>query len=219
MQSSIFIVPNKLSRKQALAVVGSLSKPSKMPCHGYSIPANKCKTGSKLRDVCNSVCSSCYALKGRYMFGNVQTALERRMQAFEHPLFTGAMASLINDLKETHFRWFDSGDLQSVAMLAQIVTIAELTPNCMHWLPTREYSIVDDYLAKFGKFPDNLIVRVSAHMVNHSAPSRFSLTSEVYTDMPNDHAQRCPSPEQGNRCIDCRACWDASVPTISYKAH
>ena len=35
----------------ALEIVGGLSSPSKMPCHGYSIPAQKCMTGSKLRNV------------------------------------------------------------------------------------------------------------------------------------------------------------------------
>ncbi len=58
--------------KEAWAEVGGLSKPSKMPSYGYSLSAFKCKVGSKLREVLNSTCANCYALKGRYIFPNVQ---------------------------------------------------------------------------------------------------------------------------------------------------
>ena len=51
--------------------VGGLSAPSKMPCHGYSIPASRCKIGRKMRKVAGSICAICYALKGRYSFANV----------------------------------------------------------------------------------------------------------------------------------------------------
>lgn len=48
--------------KAAVAAIGGLSSPSKMPCHGYSIPAQACKVGSLLRNVSGSACAHCYAL-------------------------------------------------------------------------------------------------------------------------------------------------------------
>ena len=60
---------------------GTLSNPSKMPCHGYSIPAIHCKIGSLLAKKRGTVCSNCYALKGRYVFPNVQAAMEKRFNA------------------------------------------------------------------------------------------------------------------------------------------
>lgn len=219
MQQAIHFVPRFMTRKEAFAITGNLSKPSKMPGHGYSIPASKCITGAKLRDVCNSVCSKCYALKGRYVFPNVQNALERRLDAFQSPNFVSAMVTIITDLKEEHFRWFDSGDLQSLFMLVQIATIAKSTPKCMHWLPTREYKFVDEYIKLFGAFPDNLIVRVSAHIMDNDAPSRFTHTSQVHTSTTPANVYRCPAPEQGNKCNTCRACWDPNVKTVSYRAH
>ena len=53
--------------KDIESTVGTLSAPSKMPCFSFSIPAKLCITGQKLRDVKNSICSKCYALKGRYV--------------------------------------------------------------------------------------------------------------------------------------------------------
>ena len=154
--------------KEAWAEVGGLSKPSKMPSYGYSLSAFKCKVGSKLRNIANSTCSDCYALKGRYVFPNVQEALDRRMdRLLNNPNWVEAMAFLINHygknkiemhrLKETTitknvFRWHDSGDLQSVQHLINIVNIAECTPNVKHWLPTREVGIVQEYKKLFGDF-------------------------------------------------------------------
>ena len=66
------------SLKEAELSVGGLSAPSKMPSYAWSISAKRCNTGSKLAKVKDSVCYNCYALKGRYMFNNVQDALERR---------------------------------------------------------------------------------------------------------------------------------------------
>ena len=43
-----------LTIKQVKEDVGSLSKPSKMPGHGYSTPAKDCITGSKLAKIVNS---------------------------------------------------------------------------------------------------------------------------------------------------------------------
>jgi hypothetical protein len=38
-----------LTEKQALAICGSLSNPSKMPGHGYALPAYRCRLGSFLQ--------------------------------------------------------------------------------------------------------------------------------------------------------------------------
>ena len=61
--------------KQLEVITGGLSAPSKMPCHSFSISAKRCKVGSKLRKVVGSTCNKCYALKGRYVFPNVERAM------------------------------------------------------------------------------------------------------------------------------------------------
>ena len=71
--------------KEANKITGGLSKPSKMPGPAYNLPAAACITGAKLVKIPGSVCAGCYALKGRYMFRNVQYALQRRLQAITGP--------------------------------------------------------------------------------------------------------------------------------------
>ena len=71
--------------KEAEAVAGKLSTPSKMPGYAYGIPAKHCPVGSALVKIKGSVCSSCYALKGRYVFPNVQNAQKIRFDSLKHP--------------------------------------------------------------------------------------------------------------------------------------
>ena len=71
--------------KEAKALTGGLTYTTKMPGPSYNTPASRCITGAKLRNVKNSVCSSCYALKGNYKrFPKVEEALERRIQSLKH---------------------------------------------------------------------------------------------------------------------------------------
>ena len=207
------------SIKESKEIIISLGRASKMPCPTYSIPANLCKTGSKLRKVKGSTCYGCYAFKGNYLYPNVQQGLQKRFNAFDHPQFTEAMSTMINHYskKSGYFRWFDSGDLHNIHMLEKIVLVCHKTPTIKHWLPTREVKIVKDYLKIYKEFPENLLVRVSAPMID-GKPLKFDYTSTVHhKKKPIGHD--CPSRFQDNKCMDCRACWDRKVKNVSYHKH
>ena len=208
--------------KTALAEVGGLGKPSKMPTFSYNLPAEECNVGSKLRLVKGSVCSLCYALKGRYMFPNVQNALYKRLDLMRNnPNWISAMAWLINwyGKKTSYFRWHDSGDVQDMEHLKKIVKVVKLTPTVKHWLPTREAKIVKEYTKEYGDFPSNLIVRVSATMID-GKPHKFHIhTSTVVSESKKAVDWVCPSNQQDNECKDCRACWDKDVKDVAYIQH
>ena len=109
-----------MNTKEAWALVGGLSKPSKMPGWSIGIPAKECKTGSLLQKKKGSVCFDCYALKGCYVFKVVQDAQYRRLAAIKSPQWVEAMATLINSKKPDVFRWHDSGDVQDLDHLQKI---------------------------------------------------------------------------------------------------
>jgi hypothetical protein len=113
-----------MKTSEAWALVGGLSKPSKMPGWSIGIPAAECKTGSKLRLIPESVCANCYALKGCYVFKVVQEAQYRRLAAISKPLWVEAMATLINSKKPDVFRWHDSGDVQDLDHLKKFMRFA-----------------------------------------------------------------------------------------------
>jgi hypothetical protein len=201
-----------MNKDQLKQITGGLSKPSKMPGFSYNLPATKCITGAKLVKIPGSVCSGCYALKGRYRFPNVKNAMQRRLDSINHPLWTQAMATSIIETKTGFFRWHDSGDLQSLDHLKKIFEVCKLTPSIKHWLPTREASIISCIQA--DEVPANLIIRLSAHKVDGKASTFWPWTSTVVTS-----EKTCPAAEQENKCKDCRACWDRSIPNIAYGKH
>jgi hypothetical protein len=201
---------------EARDAVGGLSNPSKMPCRSFGISADRCKTGSKLAKMKGSICNTCYAQKGLYKLPSTEAAQERRFNLIGTSDWVDNMVRAINNAD--YFRWFDSGDLQSDEMLADIVRVAIATPNTKHWLPTHENFIVSRYLRKHGKFPRNLVVRVSAAMVDGEPPKRFARTSTVH-HLGKPIGRECPSSKQGNKCGDCRACWNPRIKNISYKYH
>ena len=197
--------------KEANAITGGLTYTSKMPGPSYNTPASRCLTGAKLRNVKNSVCSSCYALKGNYKrFPKVEEALERRFKSLKRQAWIPAMATLIK--KHKYFRWHDAGDIQSVKHLQNIFEVCRLTPETQHWMPTREAKFLN--LMDPDIVPPNLIIRMSSHMIDQPAVKFWPWTSTVTTVDAS-----CPAPKQGNKCGDCRACWNRSVPTISYGKH
>jgi len=232
---------NTLAIGQAEQICGTLSKPSKMPSFGYSTPAARCWAGSKLRAVVGSTCSKCYAYgRGNYAFANVQAGLERRFLSLTDPRWVGAIARLIakkralypvaRQVKQDgelvwrdgrYFRWHDSGDLQGPWHLANICAVARLTPDVQHWLPTREYRMVRDYLRMGGTIPSNLVVRLSAHMVDGVAPDIAGLpVSTVHTVAAPAGSHDCPAVHsETNQCGSCRACWTGGVRHVSYHKH
>lgn len=215
------------TKKEALEIVGGLSSPGKMPGYGWSISAKRCKRGSKMQKVSGSTCSHCYAMKGRYSFDNVQQAQERRLANLEDPRWESAMIFLLKD--EEYFRWFDSGDLQNVDHLDMIVRVCNNTPNCKHWLPTREFSIVKEYLQN-NTIPSNLVIRLSSDFVDKRPIREFencqistTSTNKWINDNEHPNAHECPvaSIKSVKTCDEakCKSCWDKTVYHINYKIH
>lgn len=201
---------------------GGLSTPSKMPCFSYNIPAWECKVGAQLMKVANSTCSSCYAMKGRYVFNSTKAVMYRRFDRIFKPMWVEAMVLSIA-INETsgYFRWHDSGDLQNLQHLDNIVRIAKFLPEIKFWLPTREYKVVSDYA---DVVPQNLTIRFSAHMIDsvkevaNKEHSSIVISNEAKAtlDVSVCHATR---PEGTHKCDDCRACWNKDVKVVAYLKH
>jgi len=138
-------------KKEAERITGGLSAPGKMPEGSYNLPATACQTGQILAKVEGTPCSGCYALKNRYRMPIQKAAMERRLKSLDHPRWVEAMTKLVK--KKKHFRWHDSGDIQSAWHLQQIFKVCEAPPETSHWLPTQERK----YLP-LGSYPDYLVI-------------------------------------------------------------
>ena len=200
-------------KKEAKEITGGLSKPNKMPGPSINLPASACITGLKLQAVKGSTCSGCYALKGRYKFKNTLTAMARRLAKLHDPRWIESMVTLIDN--DPVMRWHDSGDIQSVQHLKNIFEVCNRTPDTMHWLPTREARFLR--LMDPDVVPKNLKIVLSDHMNDQKTPpSWWPYTSGVTTD---HEAVTCPASKQGNKCLDCRKCWDRNTKRVIYGKH
>lgn len=205
-----------MNKREAKEIVVSLSDPGKMPCYGYSLPAAACKVGSKLRTVEGSVCHGCYAHKGNYArFPLVQKQLYKRLEAISDPRWVEAMTVLVKGMP--YFRWHDSGDIQSEKHLNDIFDVCENTPNTKHWIPTREYEIVENVIKNRSK-PKNLALRLSAHMVDETGPIILAKKLGVTISEVGTVKYTCPAPDQGNKCQECRVCWGKRF-NVTYRLH
>lgn len=207
---------------------GKISKGnSKMPGTTYSLAAGaSCPVGSRLMHQPGSVCHKCYATRLMAFRPNVARAWKSNLQVTVASIerdpdqWAKAIAYQINRSGSKWHRWFDSGDLQSVAMLSAIVAVCRLTPRVKHWLPTREVNKVSRWRRAGGIVPHNLTIRVSSPMVD-DAPLKGVYgsikTSTVHKDKPAIGFV-CEARSRGNQCGDCRACW-SRMKNISYPLH
>lgn len=230
-------LPLAMSIADAVAIAGTLGKPSKLPGYSYGLSAHLCKTGSKLRKVPGSVCSTCYAHNDFYAtWTPVALGHARRFMSLQHPRWCDAMVRLIRHYcvpPQDFFRWHDSGDLQGAWHLARIVEVCERTPDVKHWIPTREYGFVIEYLDGGGTTPSNLVVRLSAHTIDAEPeiPIRLvgyptSTVSSIPADLSGVRivegkgAVECRAVEaRDNHCGPCRACWEPRVVNVNYPQH
>ena len=218
-----------LSKRAAEAIAGTIGYPSKMPGTSYGIPAVACKLGAILARIKGSVCHDCYALAGNYQYPSVKIAQEKRLVGILNQEWTSAMVALLikahkigkgrnGTFAKGWHRWHDSGDIQSVEHLAKICDVAKATPKIRHWLPTRELAMAKAYIAGGGEVPTNLVIRVSATMIDGAATAQWPTTSRVHDEKaPTGYV--CPAPKQNGKCGKCRACWNPDVPQTTYAKH
>ena len=223
--------------KEAKEITGSMTRTSKMPGLSYSLPAWECKTGAKLAKVAGSVCAGCYAMKGNYTrYPAIKAAQYVRLKAITDPRWVDAMVAQIK--RQKFFRWHDAGDIQSAEHLQKIFEVCRLTPDTKHWIPTREAQFLKDVNPE--EVPENLIIRMSSHMIDQGPVSFWPWTSTVVNEK---NKSTCPAPYTDKKgkvhtatqmkaytpaqkkeldfghCGNCRSCWDRNTPNVEYGKH
>lgn len=229
-------LPLDMSLAEAVRIAGTLGRPGKMPGYSYGLDAWECKRGQELMTVAGSACSNCYAMSGWYTLRGAASGMVRRQKSLDHPRWVDAIVrQILHYCKappDNYFRWHDSGDLQGAWHLANIVTVCRRTPKVKHWLPTREYGMVEEWVVAGGEVPSNLMLRLSADMYDELPvlppilKHFYTSTIHRYSGMPVEIDSsdpsltvECQAHTRGNRCGPCRACWNDEVQNISYVEH
>lgn len=164
-------------------------------------------------------CKGCYATTGNYVFANVKAPREHNRTDWQRMEWVDDMVSELE--KDRYFRWFDSGDMYTLALAEKILEVMRRTPWCKHWLPTRMH--------KFPKFAlvlremaslDNVMVRPSSDsIVGVFIPGLHGSVIVPDTRVNPDMVTLCRAYENAGKCNGCRACYSKDIPVIAYPAH
>jgi hypothetical protein len=150
------------------------------------------------------------------LLDNVRATLRQSYRFLFDPLWVPAAIHVIGWESDDLFRLFHSGDVQSVSMMRNLVTVARHVPQVTLWMPTREREIVLQCREEIERLAPNLFVRASGTMVDGPPPTWWPHTSAVVTSTEPGESV-CPSWEQGGKCLECRDCVDPAVRNVAYR--
>lgn len=115
------------------------------------------------------------------------------------------------------FRVHDSGDVFSEGYAALWDEVVRRLPDVRFWMPTRSWhnqprTLVA--LVDLARNP-NIAVKPSALWVDDAPPAVEGLDAGTTV---STGTYDCPARHQGNKCRECRSCWDKGNPK-TYPAH
>lgn len=164
-------------------------------------------------------CKGCYATTGNYRFENVKAPRRHNKEDWQRLAWSDDMVSELK--KDTHFRWFDSGDMYTLALAEKILEVMKRTPWVSHWLPTRMHKFPKfrQVLAEMQALP-NVMVRFSSDSITGDYTKKLHGSVIVPTAADIKPGMTlCRAYENEGKCSGCRACYDKKVKVIAYPAH
>ena len=203
-----------------------VSQTSKMPCPSWSLEAVSTCPGSILSGTKGKLveaCSKCYANKGFYRMKTVKDVRINNKEDWKRSDFEADMIAYLDT--QRYFRWFDSGDIYTLALAEKIYNICKKTSWVKHWIPTRSYKF-KKYLPIFNKL--KALCNVSVRYSSDSIKGEYTKGLHGSTIIPKDPKDFDPSPEflreaficgtryRKGSCGPCRACWNKDIPLIAY---
>ena len=197
-----------------------ISNTSKLNARSWSLQAlDTCPGSWAAPGELVDACKGCYATTGNYNYPNVKAPRLSNREDWQRLDWVSDMVQELDS--DRYFRWFDSGDMYSLALAEKICEVMRRTPWVKHWLPTRMH--------KFPKFA--LVIREMSQLSNVMVrPSSDSIVGEFVSGLHGsvivpdsrvnpDMVTLCRAYENDGKCNGCRACYDKSVPVIAYPAH
>jgi hypothetical protein len=163
-------------------------------------------------------CSGCYARLGFYVYPKAIALRAANKADWQRADWTDDMVQAL--AKQKYFRWFDSGDMYSLALAKKILAVMVRTPHCRHWIPTRmmKFTKFGQIIARMQELP-NVMVRFSSDSIDgeYGPLHGSTIISDVASATPD--MKVCMAYENEGKCNGCRACWNKDIPVISYIGH
>lgn len=197
---------------------------SAMSCWSWSLPAGKHGACPAEHRSPNSICSSCYAQQGNYLFRNVRETQAARFAFLKSDpaAFASLLVRFLHLESPSFFRVHDSGDFHSLGSIHMWTRIVDRCPATRFWFPTRTHNFPAwlPALRALHRRP-NACVRPSALNFGDEPPVVPGLghgTVSIDGGLPG--IVDCPKSRSGGSCSDhdCRTCWD-DISYVNYLPH
>ena len=193
------------------------------------------KTGSACLNLAFPLCTcredapcknGCYANKGCQQMAIVQGAYYRNLRLYydDPDNFFEQIYCKVKFSGLPKVRWFDSGDIADAEFFERMIDLCNKTPDVKHMAFTKKYEIVNEYMDKHGKLPDNLNILFSAWDKCWEVPNPHGF-GIAYIDF-NDkrlnpefpkNAFICPGRE--STCSACGVCFSKKVKAVVFHQH
>lgn len=168
----------------------------------------------------------CYACKMCRLYKNVRESYARNLDILNENW--GEYWEQVRDAVKmaTYFRFHVSGDIPNAAYFKEMAITAKNAPHCQILAFTKQYDIVNNYIAAFGELPENLHVIFSlwdlAWNANVSNPYNLPMSAVIFkgAEWKAEYMDKiCP----GN-CFECACkgmgCWTLGAgETIAFYEH
>lgn len=194
-------------------------------CNNIQMPNNTCRADAPCK-----LSGKCYCMKGCQQYDQPQGAYWRNWRLYnENP--TDFFEQVIYKLKHNPLplmRWFDSGDIPDKQFFEGMIMVANTLPNIRFMSFTKKYDIINEYLDKGNKIPDNLNIIFSAWDKNWKVENPHDLAvayvdfknSELNPEIPKKiYSCPCSDKEKQITCSMCQACWNKNLKAIKFLEH
>jgi hypothetical protein len=188
-------------------------------CLNFAFPLCTCREDAPCK-------ADCYAGKGCQQMATVQGAYYRNLRLYydDPDNFFEQIYCKIKFSGLPKVRWFDSGDIADAEFFERMVDICNKTPDVKHMAFTKKYEIVNEYIDKNGKLPDNLNVLFSAwdKLWEVPNPHGFGMAYVDFNDKrlnPEWPKNAFVCPGRASTCSACGVCFSKKVKAVVFHQH
>lgn len=184
---------NKISISKNNAKMGgipSISLPPVTTCHN-----------------CEQCSKKCYALRMAKRRKSIMQAWQKNLDVFNNNPESFKIQLLSECITSLYFRYFVGGDIPNTQFFNMMVDVATVAKNCNFLAFTKNYNVVNEYLDKGGKIPQNLKIIFSEWDKPINNPHGLPKSKVIFKgEKEPNGAKIC-----GGNCFECIckgiACW------------
>lgn len=199
--------------------MGNKNSKTGVACLNLAFPTCTCREDAPCRN-------GCYANKGCQQIATVQAAYYRNLRLYndDPDNFFDQVYCKVKFACLPKVRLFDSGDFPDYEFLERLVGLCQKTPDTKYMAFTKKYEIVNEYISRNGKLPDNLNIILSAWDKLWDVPNPHGL-GMAYVDFNDKRLNPdfpknvfiCPGRE--STCSACGACWSKQLKAVVFHQH